>query len=70
MEKRYTMPVVLRICNTPIGTGCPTLKENNISVAKQEIENEMWLVANSGSRSAEESSGIGFGAEFGVAETM
>jgi hypothetical protein len=30
----------------------------------------MWLVANSGVRSSEESGGIGFGAEFGVAETM
>jgi hypothetical protein len=30
----------------------------------------MRLVANSGGRSSEESGGIGFGAEFGVAERM
>ena len=56
--------------NTLIGAGArTTLKENNSSVAKQEIGNEMWLVANSGGRSAEESSGIEFSTEFGVAES-
>jgi len=42
--------------------------KNNSSVAKQEIESEMWLVANSGGRSAEESGGIEFCTEFSVTE--
>jgi len=49
-EKRYTMPVVLLKWYTipPSVQGArTTLKENNSLVAQQEIENEMWLVANS-----------------------
>ena len=59
--KWYTIPPSVQGART-------TLKENNSSVAKQEIENEMWLVANSGGRSAEESSGIEFHTVFGVAD--
>jgi hypothetical protein len=59
--KWYTIPPSVQGART-------TLKENNSSVAKQEIKSEKWLVANSGGRSAEESGDIEFSTEFGVTE--